>query len=103
VESVESLRAGAHTSPLLDAFDRHGAGQCGFCTPGMLMIGKALLTDDPEPTRERVRLAISGNLCRCTGYGAIVDAIEEASRGGARPPVPDEAHAPLPLPPYGER
>ena len=53
--------------------------QCGFCTPGMLMTAKALLDENPRPTREEIRDAISGNLCRCTGYLKIVDAIEEAA------------------------
>ena len=77
--------------PLQQAFIDYGAVQCGFCTPGMLMTARALLDDNPRPTREEIRDAISGNLCRCTGYRKIVDAIEEAadviagaSRGGVR-------------------
>jgi len=65
--------------PLQEAFLRSGAIQCGFCTPGMLMTAKALLEQHPHPTRAQIREAISGNLCRCTGYQAIVDAIEVAS------------------------
>jgi aerobic carbon-monoxide dehydrogenase small subunit len=65
--------------PLQEAFVRCGAVQCGFCTPGMLMTAKALLDRQPHPTRTQIREAISGNLCRCTGYQAIVDAIEAAS------------------------
>jgi carbon-monoxide dehydrogenase small subunit len=65
--------------PLQEAFLRCGAVQCGFCTPGMLMTAKALLAQNPHPTRAQIRAAISGNLCRCTGYQAIVDAIESAS------------------------
>jgi carbon-monoxide dehydrogenase small subunit len=58
--------------------------QCGFCTPGMLMSAKALLDANPKPTREEIREAISGNLCRCTGYQKIVDAIEAVARGEYR-------------------
>jgi carbon-monoxide dehydrogenase small subunit len=65
--------------PLQEAFVKHEALQCGFCTPGMLMAAKAFLDKNPAPTREEIREAISGNLCRCTGYQKIVDAIEEAS------------------------
>jgi carbon-monoxide dehydrogenase small subunit len=65
--------------PLQQAFVEREALQCGFCTPGMLMTAKALLDENPRPTREEIRDAISGNLCRCTGYLKIVDAIEEAA------------------------
>ena len=61
---------------LQQAFLEHGAVQCGYCTPGMVMAGEALLADNPAPTREEIRTAISGNLCRCTGYQQVVDAIE---------------------------
>jgi carbon-monoxide dehydrogenase small subunit len=66
--------------PLQQAFVEREALQCGFCTPGMLMTAKALLDENPRPRREEIRDAISGNLCRCTGYLKIVDAIEEAAR-----------------------
>ena len=79
VETVESLK-GPEPDPLLDAFDRHGAGQCGYCTSGMLLVGRALLRENPRPARDEIAEAISGNLCRCTGYGAIVRAIADASR-----------------------
>ncbi|MFO0551068.1 MAG: 2Fe-2S iron-sulfur cluster-binding protein [Polyangiaceae bacterium] len=93
--------------PLLDAFDRCGAGQCGFCTPGMLMTATALLAREPAPSREVIRTAISGNLCRCTGYGSIVSAIELASkiRRGEEPTgvaLPGE-HVPPPLAPLAEK
>ncbi|HQY60309.1 MAG TPA: 2Fe-2S iron-sulfur cluster-binding protein [Polyangiaceae bacterium] len=107
VTTVESLSGAPSLDGLLDAFDRRGAGQCGFCTPGMLMSAKALLARDKRPTRAAVRAAISGNLCRCTGYGAIVDAVmDEAARarGERASPMPSgEEHAPPPLPPYRER
>jgi carbon-monoxide dehydrogenase small subunit len=66
--------------PLQEAFHRHHALQCGFCTPGMLMVLKNFLEENPNPTRDEVRLAISGNLCRCTGYQHIVDAAMSAAK-----------------------
>lgn len=61
--------------PLQESFIRHGGAQCGFCTPGMIMMAKALLDENPHPTEEEVRFAIAGNICRCTGYTRIVEAI----------------------------
>ena len=72
--------------PLQDGFDVCGAAQCGFCTPGVLMSAAALLEENPAPTRDEIREALSGNLCRCTGYTKILDAVEwagERLRGGA--------------------
>ena len=80
IETVEGLAHGAQLHPLQAAFADLGAAQCGYCTPGILMTAKALLEKEPEPTRERIKEAISGNLCRCTGYQQIFEAIEEASR-----------------------
>jgi len=68
--------------PLQQAFIQYGAAQCGFCTPGMLMTAQALLEGNPHPTRAEIREALAGNLCRCTGYQAIVDAIEAVSKRG---------------------
>jgi len=82
VETVESLARGTQLHPLQDAFVRHGAAQCGFCTPGMLMSSAALLAEEPHPSRARVREALSGNLCRCTGYTKIVDAVVAAGAAG---------------------
>jgi carbon-monoxide dehydrogenase small subunit len=65
---------------LQESFVKHGAIQCGFCTAGMIVSAKALLDENPHPSREEIRRAISGNLCRCTGYKKIIDAIEEAAR-----------------------
>ncbi len=66
--------------PLQESFVRHGAIQCGFCTAGMIVSAKGLLDENPRPTRGEIKRAISGNLCRCTGYKKIVEAIEEASK-----------------------
>jgi carbon-monoxide dehydrogenase small subunit len=68
--------------PIQESFLEHGAVQCGFCTPGMILIGKALLDENPKPTEEDVREHIRGNLCRCTGYTQIVKAIKETSVKG---------------------
>ena len=79
VTTVEGL-AGVELSGLQQSFIDAGAVQCGFCTPGMLLAAKALLDKNPAPTKEDIRKAISGNLCRCTGYEKIVRAIEDAAR-----------------------
>ncbi len=79
VYTVKSLGTWDLLHPLQEAFVKHEALQCGFCTPGFLMTAKAFLDKNPRPTREEIREAVSGNLCRCTGYVKIVDAIEEAS------------------------
>ena len=79
VETVEGLGSGESLHPLQKSFIDHGAVQCGFCTPGMLMSSKALLDKNPHPSREEIKEAISGNLCRCTGYQQIIEAIEKAS------------------------
>ncbi len=80
IETVEGLGRGAALHPLQAAFADLGAAQCGYCTPGILMTAKALLEKEKNPSRERIREAISGNLCRCTGYQQIFEAIEEAAR-----------------------
>jgi aerobic-type carbon monoxide dehydrogenase small subunit (CoxS/CutS family) len=80
IETVEGLANGPALHPLQSAFADLGAAQCGYCTPGILMTAKALLEKEPAPGRERIKEAISGNLCRCTGYQQIFEAIEEASR-----------------------
>ncbi len=76
VLTIEGLADGDALHPLQEAFIEHGAVQCGFCTSGMLLSAKALLDQDPAPTRERIAEYLRGNLCRCTGYRKIVDAIE---------------------------
>ncbi|MCX8118520.1 MAG: (2Fe-2S)-binding protein [Desulfobacterota bacterium] len=79
VETIEGLGRRDSLHPLQRSFIEHGAVQCGFCTPGILMSAKALLDRNPRPTTEEVREAISGHLCRCTGYQQIIEAIIKAS------------------------
>jgi aerobic-type carbon monoxide dehydrogenase small subunit (CoxS/CutS family) len=80
IETVEGLQQGAQLHPLQAAFADLGGAQCGYCTPGILMTAKALLEKEPNPSRERIREAVSGNLCRCTGYLQIYESIEEAAK-----------------------
>jgi len=80
ITTVEGLADEAALHPLQTAFAEEGAAQCGYCTPGMLMTAKALLDGNPHPSRDEIALAISGNLCRCTGYTAIYEAIEKAAQ-----------------------
>jgi len=80
IETVEGMARGAELHPLQAAFADLGAAQCGYCTPGILLTAKALLAREPRPTPSRIKEAISGNLCRCTGYQQIVEAIEEGAR-----------------------
>ncbi len=79
VVTIEGLSKGGKLHPLQEAWVQHGGSQCGFCTPGMIMMAKALLDENPHPTEKEVREGISGNLCRCTGYVKIVEAILAAS------------------------
>jgi aerobic carbon-monoxide dehydrogenase small subunit len=81
VETIEGLSDTKELSVLQRAFHERNALQCGFCTPGMLMAAQDLLKKNAKPSREEIRLHISGNYCRCTGYQAIVDAIEEVVNG----------------------
>lgn len=78
VETIESLATPGELHPLQRAFVDVGAVQCGFCTPGMIMASLALLRDNPDPTEEEIKKAISGNLCRCTGYIRIIEAVKTA-------------------------
>jgi carbon-monoxide dehydrogenase small subunit len=80
IETVEGLADGGKLHPLQAAFADFGAAQCGYCTPGILMTAKALLDGNSNVNREQIKEAISGNLCRCTGYVQIFEAIEEAAR-----------------------
>jgi len=79
VTTVEGLTEGDHLTPLQQAFVDHNAVQCGFCTPGMLISGHALLERTPHPTEGEIREALVGNLCRCTGYVRIVEAVKAAA------------------------
>jgi aerobic-type carbon monoxide dehydrogenase small subunit (CoxS/CutS family) len=79
--TVEGLEVDGRLDPLQTAFAEQGAAQCGFCTPGMLLAAKALLAENPAPTADDVRDALSGNLCRCTGYTKIVAAVLAAAPG----------------------
>ncbi len=80
VDTVEGLADGEELHPLQRTFAAAGASQCGYCTPGMLMAGKFLLDGNPAPTREEIAQGIAGNLCRCTGYGTIIQAVMEAAK-----------------------
>ena len=79
VQTIEGLARGPELHPLQAAFADFGGSQCGYCTPGVIMTAKALLEREPNPSRERIKEATAGNLCRCTGYQQIVDAIEDAA------------------------
>lgn len=79
IKTVEGLAAGSTLHPLQQAFAELGAAQCGYCTPGMLLTAEALLAANGAPTRDEIREALAGNLCRCTGYGKILDAVELAA------------------------
>ena len=81
--TVEGLERDGRLDPLQEAFAREGGAQCGFCTPGMLLAAKALLAETPSPTEHEVREALSGNLCRCTGYTKIITAVLAAAQAPA--------------------
>lgn len=80
IETVEGMAKGADLHPLQRKFIEHAALQCGICTPGLLVAAKSLLERNPDPSEEEVRLWLAGNLCRCTGYAKIVDAVLDAGR-----------------------
>jgi aerobic-type carbon monoxide dehydrogenase small subunit (CoxS/CutS family) len=81
IETVEGLADGGKLNPLQAAFSKHHALQCGFCTPGFLMLATALLRREPQPSEERIREVMASNLCRCTGYQGIIDAVKAAAWG----------------------
>jgi aerobic carbon-monoxide dehydrogenase small subunit len=84
VTTIEGVASQDGTlDPLQNAFMEHGAVQCGFCTPGMIMSAKALLDENKSPSEEEIKVSIEGNLCRCTGYVKIIDAIKSVSGGGS--------------------
>ena len=87
VLTIEGLADGDQLHPLQQAFVDHGAIQCGFCTPGMVLTAHALLEENPAPTEAEIREAIAGNICRCTGYAKIVEAIQAPSRPSTPPPA----------------
>jgi carbon-monoxide dehydrogenase small subunit len=94
VTTVEGLARGPALSPLQSAFADKGAAQCGYCTPGILVTAQALLDQNPRPTRAEIAEALSGNLCRCTGYLQIFEAVEAAAGNGlASPPAHGGAEA----------
>jgi len=84
VTTIEGLATGGTLIPVQDAFVRHGVPQCGFCIPGVLMSAAALLAENPTPSEDDIRYAIAGNLCRCTGYTKMIEAISEAAGAAAR-------------------
>jgi aerobic carbon-monoxide dehydrogenase small subunit len=96
ITTVEGLAAGAAMSPVQAGFHEEHGLQCGFCTPGMMLVGTALLEHNPDPSEEEIRWAISGNICRCTGYMNIVKAIQRAAamkHAAAQAPQPEAVAA----------
>lgn len=79
IETIEGMGSPDHLHPLQESFIKHGAVQCGFCTPGMLMSASAMLRENPNASPDEIKKGISGNLCRCTGYTKIVDAIQDVT------------------------
>jgi carbon-monoxide dehydrogenase small subunit len=79
IVTIEGLKDGDAYHPIQAAFIADGGAQCGYCTPGMLMMAKSFLEENPDPTDEEIRFALSGNLCRCTGYVKIVEAVRDAA------------------------
>ena len=83
ITTIEGVAGDGRLHPLQECFADLGASQCGYCTPGILVTAKALLDREPHPSRERIAEALSGNLCRCTGYLQIIEAVEAAARSSA--------------------
>jgi carbon-monoxide dehydrogenase small subunit len=79
ITTIEGMADGSQLHPLQTAFVELGAAQCGYCSPGILLSARSLLAENPRPTREEIREALAGNLCRCTGYGKILEAVELAA------------------------
>jgi carbon-monoxide dehydrogenase small subunit len=82
ITTVRGISKNGKLHPLQDSFMKHGAIQCGYCTPGMILTSKALLDENPTPTEKEIKAAISGNMCRCTGYQQIAEAIKAAGKKG---------------------
>jgi len=82
ITTIEGLSAGEKLHPVQEAFVNHHAIQCGFCSPGMILTSYALLAENPSPTEKEIRRAISGNVCRCTGYAKIVEAVKSLAEKG---------------------
>jgi len=80
ITTIEGLSQGNELDELQKTFISTGALQCGYCTPGMILTAKGLLTENPDPSREEIKTALSGNLCRCTGYKRIIEAVEQAAK-----------------------
>jgi carbon-monoxide dehydrogenase small subunit len=80
IDTIEGIANGNKLDPIQEAFVEKGAVQCGFCTPGMVLSTKALLDKNPQPTKLEIKTGIAGNLCRCTGYTKIIEAIQTASQ-----------------------
>lgn len=82
ITTIEGLAKGEKLDPVQESFIEHHAIQCGFCSPGMILTARSLLNHNPAPTEEEIRFAISGNVCRCTGYAKIVEAVQALSNSG---------------------
>jgi carbon-monoxide dehydrogenase small subunit len=91
ITTIEGLAQGEEMHPIQKAFVEYGAIQCGFCAPGMIMFTKAFLDENPSPSREEITEALSSNICRCTGYMKIVEAVEAVARAGSPAGAPEDA------------
>jgi len=103
IKTVEGMARGGQLHPLQQAFAELGAAQCGYCTPGILLTAEALLVDNAVPTREEIKQALSGNLCRCTGYTKILDAVELAALRLQGEMQPQASRADTKISPTGAR
>ncbi len=83
ITAIEGLAKGNELDPLQKSFVEKGALQCGYCTPGMILAAKVLLSENPNPTTREIKEGLAGNLCRCTGYKKILEAVSDAAKGGA--------------------
>jgi len=81
ITTIEGLARGGRLHPLQEAFIEHGAAQCGFCTPGMILSAKALLDEKPHPDKDEIKAGLAGNFCRCTGYVSILNAVRSVAEG----------------------